>query len=496
VTNATAQSRVEEARLLEDAVAAISAGRLPQAESALNSLLSRSPNDPDALNLLGVVRAQQQLPDEAEKLFLRAITAAPKHLSAHINLGELYFTTSKTQQALQTLLVAHRLSPTRPDVNLRLGAIYEGRREFLQSLEYLRLIPRAAASSDYYQLMIKVALGLNRKSEAQELAIEFKDARIDDDETRAQIALLLGGAGLSNVALEVLNDSQTRSFPLLYALGVIKESVKNYEQAEIYLTEALGKNPDDVPTLRAIARVERARGQFEKALAHLVQARRLAPALPVVLYDFGVTALQMDLYLDALPVFELLHRQLPREPAYTYALAAARLRNGEKVEAIDLLKSYLAARPQDPAGFYLLGAALRDLKQFAEARVALEQSLKLYADADAEYLLGLTLNEMANHEASVAALKRAVNLQPRHAGAHTALGTAYREQGDYTRARAMLERAIELNPKDLRAHYQLGLVYAKLGDKSAAEKMLTRADELRSEQRQQETVVLKLVEAP
>src|SRR5262245_36780814 len=111
LTTATAQSRAEEARLLQDAVAAISAGRLTEAESSLNSILRKSPNDPDALNLLGVVRAQQQLPKDAENLFSKAITSSPNHVSAHVNLGELYFSTGQTQLALQTLLVAHRLAP-------------------------------------------------------------------------------------------------------------------------------------------------------------------------------------------------------------------------------------------------------------------------------------------------------------------------------------------------------------------------------------------------
>jgi len=42
------------------------------------------PNDPDALNLLGVVRAKRNRPAEAERLFRRALARSPTHVSAAI----------------------------------------------------------------------------------------------------------------------------------------------------------------------------------------------------------------------------------------------------------------------------------------------------------------------------------------------------------------------------------------------------------------------------
>jgi tetratricopeptide (TPR) repeat protein len=215
-----------------------------------------------------------------------------------------------------------------------------------------------------------------------------------------------------------------------------------------------------------------------------------------VLYDFGATALQMDLVLDAIPAFEKLHEAYPQEPAYMYALAMARFRRGDAKEAERLVKSYVETRPGDAAGHYLLAAVLHNLSQLAEARAAVEASLKLKADPDAEYLYGLILYDEGNRAAAVEALRRVVAARPGHAAALAALGTAYRDQGNFAEARAALERSVELDPKDLRANYQLGLVYAKLGDQDAAKKMFERADALRDENRKRETVVLKLIDPP
>ena len=130
---ASAQQATNDAVLVErlqQASAAISNGQLPQAESLLQSVLTNAPRDPDATNLLGVVRAQQHRNVEAEKLFRRVLTIAPTHVGAHVNLAELYLTTNRTQEAFQLLLIAHKLAPQRPDVNLRLATIYEGKNQY------------------------------------------------------------------------------------------------------------------------------------------------------------------------------------------------------------------------------------------------------------------------------------------------------------------------------------------------------------------------------
>ena len=82
-------------------------------------------------------------------------------------------------------------------------------------------------------------------------------------------------------------------------------------------------------------------------------------------------------------------------------LARALRTEREKTEAVRLLKEYVALRPHDAAGFYLLGAAHNSLEQTAEARAALEQSIRLKPDVDAEYLLGETLIKEGERAAAV-----------------------------------------------------------------------------------------------
>src|SRR5919202_2161718 len=273
-------------RRLQQSAEAIGEDQLARAEALLDSVLASSPRDADALNLLGVVRARQRRAGEAESLFRRALAARPAHVGAHVNLGELYLTTGRPRQALQILLAAHKLAPARPDVNLKLAALYEGGREYEPALEHLRLVPPEDAGADYFPLLLKALLGLRRLEEARRLAAEFKGSGAGDAEASADFALLLAGGGLADEALDLLEAARARapeSFPVLYALGVTSAAANRYKQAEEYLTAALRARPDDVKALRALARVARSTGDREKALAQLVRARRAAPADPGVL---------------------------------------------------------------------------------------------------------------------------------------------------------------------------------------------------------------------
>ena len=482
---------------LADAIKAINGDELPHAERLLNSVLAALPEDPDALNLLGVIRAKQNRPAEAERLFRRALARSPTHISAHNNLSELLLTTNRSPEAMVILLRAHKLEPNRPEINLKLARLYLEKNNYHQAHEHLGRVPREVFSDDYFLLMLKTLIGLKRIEDVRNLDREFRNRGSGLAETQADFAMLLATGGFNQEAVSLLHAAQEKtpaSFPVLYGLGMVNAALMQFSKAEEHFSAALKIKPDDVATLRALARVARATGNLEKALSHLVEARRLAPNSPIVLYDFGVTALQMDLFLDALPVFEKLHRDHPREVAYTYALAAAHLRKGETVETARLMNTYVALQPRDPSGFYLLGAALLGQDLFVKARVALERSLSLRADPDTEYLLGVSLEKLGNRAAAIETFQRVVDKRPDHAAAFAALGSAYREMGKYTEAREALERAVQLNAEDLRANYQLGLVYAKLGDNEAAKKMFARADDLRGKQRNQESVVLKLID--
>lgn len=484
---------------LERAAERIRQGQLTGAEAELNAVLRQAPREANALNLLGVVRAQQRRTGEAEQLFLRALNAKPTLLGAFVNLGQLYLDLQKADRALWAFTEASKLAPDSAEINFNLASLYEGKSEYGRALEYLGKIPSSQMSPDHLYLLIKSHLGLGNTREALVLAAPLKQRGTVPADMAASFAALFAEHKLFDEAiqiLEVAKEAGQPSFALLYNLGTSYYQKGERARAEKSYLAALALKPDDVPTLRALADLARAGGNLEKALSYLVRARKIAPDSPAVLYDFGWTALNMNLLYDALSVLERLHKMQPDHPGYLYALAIARLHNGEAPRAQALIKRYIELRPQDGRGYYILGAILYVLKNFTEARTALERSLALVYYPDAEYYLGLIAHEEGNAVQALVWLRRALKSDPTNAAAHSALGLLYVKMKDYNAARETLERAINLNPKDATAHYQLGIVYTRLGEKERARSIFEINKKLSAEQRKQEMVGFRLIDPP
>ena len=95
---------------LKNAAALVDSHDLRGAEAALKPLLAASPNDALALNLMGLVQAQQQHTTEAEQLFLRAIESNGKLPGPHVNLALLYGV-ARYKEAFEQLRIALELTP-------------------------------------------------------------------------------------------------------------------------------------------------------------------------------------------------------------------------------------------------------------------------------------------------------------------------------------------------------------------------------------------------
>jgi Tfp pilus assembly protein PilF len=99
---------------------------------------------------------------------------------------------------------------------------------------------------------------------------------------------------------------------------------------------------------------------------------------------------QLDLPPKALEAWEKAHALSPRSPSILNALAVQYLRVGDHQSASDLLQGAVRYSPSYVEARINLGNALRGLKEYAGAKSAYEQSLKLNPlAADAHYNLGI-----------------------------------------------------------------------------------------------------------
>lgn len=111
------------------------------------------------------------------------------------------------------------------------------------------------------------------------------------------------------------------------------------------------------------------------------------------------------------------------------------------------------------------------------AAFALVRSVALAVDTDsppanADHAAGQKAVQAKNWNAAIKSLTAAERSEPRNADVHNLLGYAYRNSGKLDLAFKHYERALQLNPKHLGAHEYIGEAYLMANNPSKAEEHL------------------------
>jgi Flp pilus assembly protein TadD len=125
----------------------------------------------------------------------------------------------------------------------------------------------------------------------------------------------------------------------------------------------------------------------------------------------------------------------------------------------------LAARDED----YAAGKKAVDAKQWTEAAQRFERTARRYPEhADLQNMLGYTYRNLKNYDLAFLHYRRAIELDPRHRGAHEYIGETYLLVGDVASARkhAKALREICLLPCDELADLERAIAQYEKGKPS------------------------------
>ncbi len=129
---------------------------------------------------------------------------------------------------------------------------------------------------------------------------------------------------------------------------------------------------------------------------------------------------------------------------------------------------------------FLKGNKLLAGQKYAEACAAYEDAIKLDSGNWRYYLnLGLSQKKMNQPEESLAAFKKAVELNPESPIANKETGEALARAGSLAEAKPYYEKAVSLSPDDADARFNLGLCLSGSGEPEAAFAQFEKAVELK-----------------
>lgn len=247
--------------------------------------------------------------------------------------------------------------------------------------------------------------------------------------------------------------------------------------------------------VRKIARESTARAlsnhNKDEAVAIAVEARRILPEDPEILYDFGMVGFEAELYKDAQAALEEALRGRQDYAEAHYALARVYLNQGLAQQAEQEMRRYLVLRPQDASAEYGLGYVLMAEQKLDEAKQAFEESLKLQPQqTESLFQLGEIAMEHGETEAAHGFFVRVVSSDAHHGGALTELGVIAFKSAKYDEAKGDLQQAVAAAPNYQKAHYYYALTLSKMGEKERAAGEFALAKQL--QQKQLESVRVNL----
>ena len=339
---------------LQHAAQAISAGKLEQAETELQSVLRSAPDEFRALDLLGVIRILQHREPEAKKLFISVVQKNPNFAPGRAHLGLLYFQMGRPMEAVPHLREAVRIDPGRPDSVRALARILQDQSQ--------------------------VAVDAGDTEKALALLNEARKYAPDDPDVQFGFGMIALRLSLQQDAIEGFERTLQlrKNDPLaLYDLGRAFMGLSKFEEARQQFAEYVKIRPDDPSgycalgmTLAALERTQEARTQFD----HSIQ---LAPTQTESYYRLALLELESR-ELEA--ASDHLRKVLDREPADAPALTAlgkVAFEQKEYSEAIRLLRQAIANDSTMREAHYYLGLAFARTGHKQESKEELEVATRL-----------------------------------------------------------------------------------------------------------------------
>ncbi|MBF0426319.1 MAG: glycosyltransferase family protein [Magnetococcales bacterium] len=252
--------------LLDHALHLHRAGDLTRAEGTYRRILADRPDDPSALNLLGVLVHQCGRHPEAATLIGRALELSPDYAAAHNNLGNVLRCLGDLEAAVASFRQAIHCAPDFSEAYNNLGGVLLDMRRYeaaeLACREAIRRLPGEATA--YFNLG-NLLRDRNRLDEAEGA---YREAlRLQPGYAEAHNNL--GGVLVSRQCYDQAEAAYRAALRLRpgdakthYNLGTLLKGIQRLTEAEVALREALRLQPDSTEAAQNLGLLLLVRGEF------------------------------------------------------------------------------------------------------------------------------------------------------------------------------------------------------------------------------------------
>lgn len=392
------------AQTLGEAMALLQSGQLDSAEAVLRRAQAVAPNDPDTLQLMGMLERRKGR-DEAAVLLLRASLAArPAQPHVQNNLGNALTALGRRDEAIAAYRAAIALRPDYGDARVNLGLA--------------------------------------------ELAAERADAAV---------------ATLSAAVRD--NPKAAKGWA---ALGRALRGANRLDDALGALAQAAALRPGHMPTLHNLAVALQLAGRLDEAQPILEQCAAAAPNAAEVHYNLGHCYHDLGRVDAALAAYERAAMADPGNREMQDTLSRMCWQAGHTDRYLAGYGYALTLRPDDGGLLADLAAKLNLAGRLDESVTLLTDAIgRGIGDAALHHRLGQALDARGDTAAGLAALRTAVSLNGEYDNARLDLARALIAAGEPAAVEDALAPLLARKPYDQQAIAYRGMAWRMAGDPRA-----------------------------
>ncbi len=191
------------------------------------------------------------------------------------------------------------------------------------------------------------------------------------------------------------------------------------------------------------------RESFERAAAEFIAAQRLNADRPEARTSLGNFYARRALAGEAKAEYEAALRLSPRYAPAAINLADLHRQLGSDADGESVLRTAIAASPQDAGLHHALGLALTRLKRPTDALGEFRRATELEPDrARYAYVYAVALHSAGHGDEATSVLKKTLDQHPSDRNTLVALINFNRDAGDIASALSYAERLAQLTPSD------------------------------------------------
>jgi tetratricopeptide (TPR) repeat protein len=514
--------------------------RWPEAAEALSQAIEFDPQNLKAHFLLGEVYLNARDYQSAEREAAFILQKDSSNAAAYQLRGAAFVASGQKERALESFQEITKLLPDDPSSYINVAMVEIGLQHFDSAEKHLRKAEQIAPHAiPIYLNLASLFRQENRLPDVEAVLQDGVKSNPDSRELQLDLADTLYAEGKDQLAdrvVENFRENKPKSADGELAVGDLYFGRKKLDLAEAAYKRALQMAPDkldlkqrlveidlsrpDLKSARALndeilrkdpanltshiarARILMAEGKNEEAITELRQQLAVAPSSPQAHYFLGLAYWHTNGPGPAESEFRRATDLDPKLLSALHSLAELQLSRGEK-GAIEPASRCVSLRPFDPAEHLLLGRAYLQGGEINKAREQFTVSQQL-APHDARVRFGQALTSVSEHKLEEAGqeLEAALRLDPQftqalgklveldvqemHRGkgvdrvkeylatnpnsaqAHLILGSLYMSGEEFDAAKTEFERAIQIDPNLVSAYLNLGRINQEAGQSDLA----------------------------